>query len=371
MLPYQMIAGGRFTLTTALIASGLNVECISQNPPDFVFAKAITGWGEASDAQAIEWWWERGMGNGYANGILQASEGSTPQLPAMSAYRLPATGTTAVDAISCYDTSNPPTFAALALTAITGTAGTFIVSMTNTGTIAVGDYVRLYSTTGELQIAGYTFQVTAVTANTSITLGYMASSGMTFAADATAGFVVKYIPNRMYPRRKYIANITKASQAVIYFTAKNDFTVGEIISIRVGAIAGAGGTGGTMTEINNKQVRVLSVTNSATVSSVTVDLDTTGYTTFAFATSAQAAAGNQKSPGMAVPSSSGVIPLAGSATVPQQPPGTNLLDAFDDRNTRIIRFGAALFNVANHASDDGDVWMWAALKYDSYSTVNV
>ena len=63
--------------------------------------------------------------------------------------------------------------------------------------------------------------------------------------------------------------------------------------------------------------------------------------------------------------------MAGSATVPQQPPGTNLLDAFDDRNTRIIRFGAALFNVANHASDDGDVWMWAALKYDSYSTVNV
>jgi hypothetical protein len=360
MLPYQMIAGGKFTLTTDLISSGVNVECQSQNPPDFVVLKSITGWGEASDAQAIEWWWERSMGNGYANGILQSSEGSNPQLPAMTAYRLPRTGTTAVDAISVYDTANPPTFSALATTAITGTAGTFICTMADTGTIAVGDYVRLYNTTGELQIAGYTFQVTAVSANTSITLGYMASSGITFAADATAGSVLKFIPNRMYPRWKYIANITKASQAVVYFTAKNDFTVGEIVSFRVSSDFG-------MDEINNKQARVLAVTNSATVSSITLDLDTTGFTTFAFPTSATAAAG--VSPAVCVPSASGVIPdSTGSATNPQQPPGTNLLDAFDNRNVRIIHFGKELFNVSSHTSDNGDVWCWQAYKFDSYNT---
>lgn len=360
MLPFQMIGGGKFTLTTANIASGVNVELQSLNPPDFVIAKAITGWGEASDAQAIEWWWERSMGNGYANGILQASEGSNPQLPAMTAYRLPRTGTTAVDAISCYDTSNPPTFSALATTAISGIAGTFIVTMADTGTIAVGDYVRLYSTTGELQIAGYTFQVTAVTANTSITLGYMASSGITFAADASAGQVVKYIPNRMYPRWNYIANITKAAQAVVYFTSKNDYTVGEIVSFRVSSDFG-------MQQINNKAARVLSVTNSATVSSITLDLDTTGYTTFAFPTSAVAAAG--VSPAVTVPSSSGVIPdSTGSATNPQQPPGTNLLDSFDNRNVRIIRFGAALWAVSAHTPDNNDVWMWQAYKYDLYNT---
>ncbi len=362
MLPYQMIAGGRFQLTTALIASGINVECQSQNPPDYIVAKAITGWGEANDAQAIEWWWERSMGNGYANGILQAAENSNPQIPAMTAYRLPRTGTTAVDAISVWDTANPPSYAALATTAITGSAGTFVVSMANTGTIAVGDYVRLYSTTGELQIAGYTFQVTAVTTNVSITLGYMASSGMTFAADATAGQVLKYIPNKMYPRWNYIANITKAAEAVVYFTAKNDFTVGEIVSFRVSSDFG-------MDEINNKAARVLSVTNSATVSSITISLDTTGFTTFTFPTSAVAAAG--VSPAVVVPSSSGVIPFNGSATVPQQPPGTNLLDAFDNRNVRIIRFGAALFNVSAHVSDDNDYWMWQAYKYDDYKTNNI
>ncbi len=360
MLPYQMIGGGTFTLTTANIASGLNVELQSLNPPDFVVTKNITRWGRQSEAEVLEWWWERSMGNGYANGILQSSEGSTPQLPAMTAYRLPATGTTAVDAISCYDTSNPPTFAALATTAITGTAGTFVVTMASTGTIAVGDYVRLYSTTGELQIAGYTFQVTAVTANVSITLGYMATSGITFAADATAGQVVKYIPNRMYPRWNYIANITKAAQAKVYFTAKNDYTVGENISFRVSSDFG-------MKEINNVVGRVLVVTNSATESSVVVTINSTGFTTFAFPTSADAAAG--VSPAVVVPASSGVIPdSTGSATNPQQPPGTNLLDAFDNRNVRLIRFGAALWAVSSHTPTAEDVWMWQAYKYDLYNT---
>lgn len=354
MLPYQMVAGGKFTLTSALISSGLNLECNSQNPPDFVVLKSLTGWGEASDAQAIEWFWEKSMSQGTAKGILQASEGSTPQVPAMSSYFISSNG------ISTYDTANPPSFAALATTAIAGNTGTFVVTMANTGSISVGDYVRLYNTTGELQIAGYSFQVTAVTANVSITLGYMASSGTTFAAAATAGSVLKYIPNRMYPRQKFIANITQAAQAVVYFTESNDFTPGEIVSFRVSSAFG-------MDEINNRAARVLSVTNSATVSSITLDLDTSGYTAFSFPTSAVAAAG--VSPAMCVPSSSGVVPLNGSATVPQQPPGTNLLDSYDNRNIRVIHLGPGLFNVSGHVSDAEDVWMYQAYKYDDYKIV--
>lgn len=346
MLPYSMIAGG--TVTPAQLA--VDISLVSQNPPDFIELRnlgssASTGWGEASDAQEILWFWQKSMAQGTAKGIRQSSDASNP---AMIASFLSS------DGISTYDTVNPPTFAALTATAITGIAGTFVVSMANTGTIAVGDYVRLYATTGELQIAGYTFQVTAVTANVSITLGYMASSGITFAADATAGQVIKFIPNRMYPRWRYIANITKATQAVVYFTEKNDFTPGEIVSFRVSSAFG-------MDEINNKEVRVLSVTNSSTVSSITIDLDTSGFTTFAFPTSAIAAAG--VSPAVCVPSASGVVPDSGSATIPQQPPGTNLRDAFDNRNTRVIHCGASMFT--NGSS--GDVWEWRAYKYDQYN----
>lgn len=350
MLPYQMIAGGTFQLeVTGGVAETVTVECQSQNPPDFIIARSITGWGEVDDAQAIQWFWERSMSQDTAKGLLQSSDATNP---AVTSKSLSSGG------IRTYDTTNPPTFSALAATAITGIAGTFVVSMANTGTISVGDYVRLYAVTGEQQISGYTFQVTAVTANTSITLGYMASSGITFAADATAAQVVKFIPNRMYPRYKYIANITQAAQAVVYFTEKNDFTPGEIVSFRVSSDFG-------MDEINNKQARVLSVTNSATVSSITIDLDTSGFTTFTFPTSAVAAAG--VSPAVCVPSSSGVVPDNGSATVAQQPPGTNLRDAFDNRNVRLIQFGAGLFNVSSFTSTDGDVWSWQAYKYDQYN----
>lgn len=347
MLPYQMIAGGTFTVT---VSTAVDVICQSQNPPDFIIARnlgssASTGWGELSDAQEIEWFWERSMAQDTAKGIRQTSSGSDP---AMIATFLSSGG------IRTYDTTNPPTFTALAATAITGMAGTFIVSMANTGTIAVGDYVRLYNVVGEQQIAGYTFQVTAVTANTSITLGYMASGGQTFAADATAAQVIKFIPNRFYPRWRYIAGITQATQATVYFTEKNDFTPGEIVSFRVSSAFG-------MDEINNVPARVLTVTNSATVSSIVIDLDTTGFTAFAFPTSAVAAAG--VSPAVCVPSSSGVVPFNGSATIPQEPPGMNLLDAFDNRNVRLIHFGGSCF--ANGTT--GDVWMWQAYKYDQYN----
>lgn len=355
MLPYQMIAGGRFTVT---VSTAADVECISQNPPDFIIARNLgssssTGWGELSDAQDIEWFWEKSMAQDTAKGIRQSSDGTNPAMIATFASS---------DGIRTYDTTNPPTYAGLATTAISGNAGTFVVTMANTGSIQVGDWVRLYGTTGELQIGGYVFQVTAVTANVSITLGYMASSGITFAADATAGTVLKFIPQRFYPRWAYIANITRATQAVVYFTGKNDYTVGENISLRIPTEFGSG----AWTSINNRVARVLSVTNSSTVSSVTLDLDTSGITSaFSFPTSAVAATGI--SPAVVVPSSSGVVPYAGSATVAQQPPGTNLLDAFDNRNTRIIHFGGTLFATGT----TGDVWMWQAFKYDSYQVGTV
>ena len=357
MLPFQMIAGGTFQLSvTGGVASAVQVACQSQNPPDFIVARALTAWGRLNSENAIEITWEKSMAQNTAKLIRQSSSATVPN---MTTIDLTSGG------VSTYDTANPPVFAPLAATTIAGSGGTFVVTMANTGSIAVGDWVRLTSVVGEAQISGYVFQVTAVTANTNITLGYMASSGMTFAANATSAQVEKLIPNRFYPRWAYIANITKATQAVVYFTGKNDFTPGEIVSFRVPDLP-AGQT--TMTEINNRQARVLSVTNSATVSSITIDLDTSGFTTFAFATSAVI---STASPAVCVPSSSGVVPYNGSATIPQQPPGTNLLDAFDNRNTRIINFGATIFNYTasgiTFAPVDADVWLWQAYKYDQYN----
>lgn len=336
MLPYQIIDGGSFTSDSTLAK-----QVALSDRPDLVWVRNRTAWGDDAAETSVESWWRYGMSAGAAQTTDQAVTTGI-----LSSEAVTTGGFTFID------TANPPTFAGLATTAITGIAGTFVVTMANTGSIAVGDYVRLFGTTGELQIAGYSFQVTAVTANVSITLGYMASSGITFAADATAGTVQKYIPNRMYPRWSYIANITAATQAVVYFTAKNDYTPGELLSFRVPSEFG-------MLQMNNVQARVLSVTNSSTVSSVTLDWDTSGYTAFAFPTSAVAAAG--VSPAVAVPSASGVVPDNGSATVPQIPEGTNLRDAFDNRNKYVLDMGS------NVITSSSAVYDWVAYKYDRFS----
>lgn len=345
MLPFSMIAGGTFTATAN---TPVDIALQSQSPPDYFCAKNLgssssTGWGELNDAQAIEWFWYRSMAQGTARGILQTSDAADPVMIARAIT---------ADGISTYDTASPPTFAALTATTTTQ-ANPAVVSMANTGTIAVGDRVRMFSVTDMQQISSYDFQVRAVTTNVSISL-MMDTSG--FAAAGTAAQVLKFIPNRFYPRWRYISSITLATQGVVSFTANNNFTAGENVSFRVSADFG-------MDEINNRTARVLSVTNSATASSITLDLDTSGFTAFAFPTSAVAADGT--SPAVCVPASAGVVPDPSNTSLVLQPPGTNLLAAFDNRNTRIIHMGAALFTDGN----TGDVWSWQAYKYDGYNIV--
>lgn len=370
-MPYAFLDGGTFTLNATGGIVGVNVQCngvpdyiICKSLPDYVVSANGTGWGAKSNASALQWEWERSMGNGFAFGMLQSSEGSTPQLPALSAYRLPATSNVAVDAIFSFDTSNPPTFAALAGTAITTNSGgpSWIVSMANTGTIGVGDYVRLLSPAGTAQIGGYSFQVTAVTVNTSITLGYAATSGLQLAANTTTVNVLKFYPGRFYPRERRILVIVPGATTKIYFGQQNDFTVGENVYIRVPTKITTANNGWGTQELNNQVGLVTTVTNTATESSIVVSINSSGYSAFQFPTTAVGAAGI--SPAVVGPSSSGVVPN-------QQPPGTNLLDTFDNRNVNLIRFGTALFNVASHASSNNDVWMWQSFKYDSYSSSTI
>jgi hypothetical protein len=340
MLPYAMTEGGYFTSDSSNMA---NIQLTRR--PDLFWIRNRTAWGDDADEVSVESWWRRGMS---ADAAQTADQAVTSGI--LSTEAVTSGGFTFID------TANPPSYAGLASTNVAGNSGTFVVTMADTGSIAVGDYVRLVSVVDEYQISGYVFQVTAVTANVSITLGYMASAvsagGLaTFASAGDSATVIKFIPSKFYPRWNYVAMITKAAQAVVYFTQKNDFTPGEIVSFRVPTEFG-------MDEINDKAVRVLSVTNSSTVSSITIDLDTSGYTTFAFPTSAIAAAG--VSPAVCLPSSSGVVPDSGSATNPQQPPGTNLQDAFDNRNQFYMHCGA------NVITSTSAVYDWVAITYDRF-----
>lgn len=165
---------------------------------------------------------------------------------------------------------------ALTVTSITQAAAA-VVTITSHG-LNTGDVVRLYGTTAMLQIAGQDYVVTRIDANTfSIPVN---SSG--FAAAATGGTARKVIVGPAFaPRNRTVTNVTAANPAVITTSTNHGYLPGEQVRLLVPA-------GWGMVEANNKLVRVVSVT----ANTITTDLDTSGgFTTFAYPTSATAAAG--------------------------------------------------------------------------------
>lgn len=142
--------------------------------------------------------------------------------------------------------------------------------------------VRLFGTTGMLQIAGMDFTIGTVVASTSFELRYLDNTG--FAADATAGtYRIINASSRFYPRTRYITAITQASSAVITLSVAHGYTAGQAVQITVPSEFG-------MTEINGLVGNITAVTTGAT-NTITVDIDSTAFTTFAFPTSAVAATG--------------------------------------------------------------------------------
>ena len=337
MLPYEMIAGGTIIATQG-VAQSISLQ--AQNPPDFFIMRNITGWGLTTAARTIEIWWERSMAQGSARFINQSSDAAAP---AMSAHFLTTGG------IQTYDTLNPPVFAGLAASAINATTG--VVTMANTGTIAVGDRVRVINPVGMLQIGGLPFTVTAVTTNVSITLGYIGVAGA--GVNGTTATIVKFIPNLFTPPARVITNITQATQAVIEFSATHAFIVGEEVSFRVPTQYG-------MTQMDNRKgtVQAINTTNNT----ITMDIDSSGFSAFVYPASALVQSGH--SPAVAVPAGSGVFPGAAQ-------PHTTVEDAFDNQNTRIIYLGVGLFGAAVALNgtlvQTGDVFQWTAFKYSQYN----
>lgn len=148
----------------------------------------------------------------------------------------------------------------------------------------VGDVVRLTQTTGMLQIAGTEYTIQAVGGANVFQIGLDASG---YAAPATA-VTVQRIPFPVYfPRVMIPGAITQATQAVIdipFFGSITGeiFSVGQTLKLVVPPEFG-------MIEADGQTVEV--VATSTANQTITVDLDTTSFTAFAYPTSAIAAAG--------------------------------------------------------------------------------
>jgi hypothetical protein len=170
--------------------------------------------------------------------------------------------------------------AANAITAITA-ANPAVVSQTNT--YSNGDFVRVYNTTGMEQIGGMVFQISSVSGSAYTLLGLPATASNGFSAAGTAGFTRRVSKNAAVdPEFLFITNISTATQAVVSTSVDPSpyYVVGNKIHFSVPASFG-------MTQMNQLTGTILAVNAVSATSNIgaynlTVDIDSSAFTAFAF-----------------------------------------------------------------------------------------
>lgn len=205
-----------------------------------------------------------------------------------------------------------------------------VVTVTGHG-YSVGDRVRIYGTTSMLQIAGYDFTITAVPTANSFTLGYLDASG--FAAAATAGFVRKVPNNPIFaPEINRITAITAANPMVVTLAVTHGLNVGQKVKLKGLAAYG-------MVEADDLvgNITAVDVANNT----ITLDIDASAFSAFAFPTSAVAAAGVQQAH---------IVPFGDEGNV--------LAGAVDNVADIVMELGAGADGPAGSAND---VIYWEAL----------
>lgn len=249
---------GRFTSTGAAETIQLRSDL------DWLWVYNQTVQYAAGGGTGAEFYWQRGMTQG--RGTIYTKTAVTgalavAQIAANAGFYL-------VD--SSVNVPGP----SLALTGITNGA-TPVVNTANTASLNDGDIVRIYSTVGALQLRGLDFTVDTIVAGVSFELAYMAQI---VNANPGAGTFrrIPYSP-LFYPYNRYITNITQAAQAVVTLSVTHGYTVGQIIRFIVPTVTAAAYG---MTELDGLQATIVAV-NTVT-NTITVDLDTTGFTAFAF-----------------------------------------------------------------------------------------
>lgn len=210
--------------------------------------------------------------------------------------------------ISYYDSSSIVEGSPVAVTGVTHLETPPQVTAEGHGFVT-GNVVRMYSIAGAQQLGGYDFSVTYVDPD-SFTLTFMPA----ITVAGTVGYCrrVQFV-DYFYPSWRTITKVTKAANAVVTFSVQHSYTVGQQLRLSVPADFG-------MSQLNGRVATILAV--NYTLNTVTINIDTTSFTTFAFPAPAQL----PFSPAIAAP-------LGESLTVTHN---------LDDATTNVATYGVKL-----------------------------
>jgi hypothetical protein len=255
MADNTIIQQGRFTST------GESQVLSIRSDFDWIRVYNLTAADQAAADLGYEFYFQRGMTDG--RGLVWSKLGTVANEPV-------TIGQIAANAgFFMLDSSDQSPNAAVAITAGSNAAQP-VYSTADTSGLSTGSIVRLSQLTGQEQLAGVDFEIDNVIASTSFRIRWALDSAP--GAAATAGFyrIIPFDPI-YYPRRRYIAAITNAAQAVVTLTVTHGYTVGQQVRFVVPEEFG-------MIEMNGLQGTITAV--SAVNNTITVDIDSSAFTAF-------------------------------------------------------------------------------------------
>jgi hypothetical protein len=242
-----------------------------------------------------------------------------------------------------------PNVGAQSANAITGITAASPAVVTQTNTYSDGDIIRLYSTTGMLQIAGMDFQISSSSGSGYTLLGLRAAG---FAAPGTAGYtrrISRY--SAVLPETLYITEITQATSAVVRTSI--DPTLVYVVGMKVHfSVPYSFG----MTQINGLTGKITAL--SSANYTMTVDIDSSAFTAFAFPASS------------ASPTAQLFATVAPAGVSTQYNPNTGVQTGYDFtvqpfRTSQFVPYMFLAAGAQSPAGSTGDTIVWQAWKKEN------
>ncbi len=261
MADFTLIQQGRFTSTGASVTIPLRSGVDWMRVYNTTVAAA-----NQTTAIGVEYYWQFGFPAGAQWEYLKSNAAAAANL---SQY-LTSGGFTYVDS------SLTPNGVVNATVTAVSSASIPVVTNTGTNGLNAGDIVRLFAITGGVQLGGMDFTVGYNTlSTTTFSLDYMAQ-----IAAATTGSWMKINYDALYyPRRRFITKITQAANAVVTLSVTHGYLPGQKVKLLVPEDFG-------MIEMDALYATIIAVNTTTTSgNTITLDIDSTAFTAFAFPTS--------------------------------------------------------------------------------------
>ena len=259
---------GSFTST------GASVNIPLRSDVDWMAVYNVTQAANNSQTTAVgvKYYWQRGFPAGAKWTTFKSNAANAANLE----QYITSNGFTLVDS-SLQTPGKLNGFAGNATITAISAASIPVVSNSNTNGLAAGSVVRLINVAGAQQVGGFDFTVGYNTLTTgTFSLDYMSQ----IVAGTTGSWRQINFDPIFYPRRRYITKITQASQAVITLSVTHGYLVGQSVRLVVPAAYG-------MVEMNGLLGDIVAInTNTSSGNTITVDIDSTGFTAFAWPLSA-------------------------------------------------------------------------------------